>query len=115
MESHLKGKKEDKIQIQYPQTSKETKLAVTSQLQRQMKNPDMASCWLNACLQVLLTALDHSLTEVNFNSELGRELLKLQKQKFIDPSNIKEILVPLSGWLQCILSSRNQDTAKVCE
>ena len=40
---------------------------------RKIINPDMASCWLNACLHLILTALGHSNTELktNFFSELG--------------------------------------------
>ena len=56
----------------------------------------MAGCWLNACLQLIFTALDQSLGEFNLNSELGIELLELQNKEnnqSIDPTNIKLILV----------------------
>ena len=92
-ESHLKGKKQE-IPLQIPKNRGSSITVIsTNQFQRRIQNPDMASCWLNSCLQLLLTALDHSITEVNFNSELGKELLDIQKQKNINPTNVKQILV----------------------
>lgn len=41
---------------------------------RKIRNPDMATCWLNACLQLIFTAFDHSREEVDLISELGSEL-----------------------------------------
>ena len=65
---------------------------------RKFKNPDMATCWLNSCLQLLLTAIDYDdqITSVTYNSELGKQLLYLQsesKDKFLDPTAVKDILV----------------------
>ena len=62
---------------------------------RRILNPDVASCWLNACLQLILRAFDGMSNEMQLNSELGKELLKLHKMSginSIDPSNVKAIL-----------------------
>ena len=56
----------------------------------------MATCWLNSCLQLILTAMDHSLSTANFNSELGKELFNLHNSdqtKSLDPTTIKNIVV----------------------
>ena len=65
---------------------------------RRIKNPDMATCWLNSCLQLLFTAIDYDefITRETYTSELGQELLKLHgesRQKSIDPSSIKDIII----------------------
>ena len=112
IESHLKGNKEQTLQLQCPQTNKKTNLEAKSQFQRRMKNPDMASCWLNACLQLLLTAFDHSIDEMNFNSELGKELLKIQKQTLINPSTVKEILVEAENLRITLRRSEIMETYK---
>ena len=57
----------------------------------------MATCWLNSCLQLVLTALEYDeYTQQGFNSELGKELLTLQskaKTDTLDPTNVKDIVV----------------------
>ena len=64
---------------------------------RRIINPDMATCWLNSCLQLILTAMDYEeYSAMIFNSELGQELLKLQsksKSEILDPSFLKDILI----------------------
>ena len=63
---------------------------------RRFKNIDMSSCWLNSCLQLLLTAFDHSSSHVSLNSELGNELKRLQideSARSLDPTTVKNILV----------------------
>ena len=63
---------------------------------RKFLNPDMTTCWLNSCLQLILTAMDYDDSTRLFNSELGRELLKLQSNttnESLNPTNIKDILV----------------------
>ena len=67
--------------------------SLSSVFRRKIDNPDMSSCWLNACLQLLLTAFDHSEPNFEFYSELGKELLKINDQSSIDPTNIKDIIV----------------------
>ena len=69
-----------------------------NQFNRRIKNPDMASCWLNSCLQLLFTAMDYDdfITEATYSSELGKELLHLNfksRHTSIDPTSIKDILV----------------------
>ena len=62
---------------------------------RNFKNPDLATCWLNSCLQMVLAAIDHSNPPIHFTSELGIELLKLQnsKENTLDPTTAKDIIV----------------------
>ena len=45
--------------------------------QRRFLNSDSTSCWLNCCLQLVLTAMDAN--SVTFNSRLGRQLLELHR------------------------------------
>ena len=67
----------------------------SEQFGRRIMNPDASSCWLNSCLQLLLTALDHSRHKPELHSELGTELLKIQnlKKQSYDPTPVKNILV----------------------
>ena len=53
----------------------------------------MASCWLNTCLHLILTALDYTELAIEFFSELGLELMKIKKSTLIDPTNVKDIIV----------------------
>ena len=53
----------------------------------------MASCWLNACLQVLLAAIGQADLNLEFYSELGKELLKIRNYECINPTNTKEIMI----------------------
>ena len=65
---------------------------------RRFENPDMTTCWLNSCLQLILTAIDYeelTITRI-FSSELGQELLKLHfksGKEPLDPTIIKDIIV----------------------
>ena len=65
---------------------------------RRFDNPDMASCWLNSCLQLILTAIDYDrfTAKLTLNSELGKELLKLDSMsgnEVLDPTIVKDIIV----------------------
>ena len=63
---------------------------------RKFKNLDMATCWLNSCLQLVLMAVDNFRDLTILTSELGHELLQLkneQEGRPLDPSTVKEILV----------------------
>ena len=63
---------------------------------RHFKNIDMATCWLNSCLQLILTAMDHTSSSTDFTSELGKELLFLhnsEQNKSLNPTTIKNIVV----------------------
>ena len=70
---------------------------IKQNLTRRIKNPDMATCWLNSCLQLILTAMDYDeFSAMILDSELGQELLTLHrnsKTKILDPSFIKDIIV----------------------
>ena len=101
-ESHLKARKvhEDQNSPNVNPTGNKSNMFMNTEntFTRKFANPDMATCWLNSCLQLILTAMDYDayVTTRTFNSELGQELLKLQmnsKNKSLDPSIIKEIIV----------------------
>ena len=65
-------------------------------LYRRFHNQDLATCWLNSCLQLLLLAMDHDAKETFYYSELGRELETLKTQHSdigLDPTIVKNILV----------------------
>ena len=63
---------------------------------RKFLNPDYSTCWLNSCLQLLLTALDHVDSSASFKSELGEELIRLRdsdQESSLDPTVVKNIIV----------------------
>ena len=71
------------------------KADMMAKFNRRFRNPDMASCWLNSCLQLLLSGFDHSNVENYFESELGSslwDLLNLEPGRCIDPTDIKNII-----------------------
>ena len=49
--------------------------------QRKIMNPDSQTCWLNSCLQLVLTAMDHSENIGDFGSDLWNQLDLTQKVK----------------------------------
>ena len=56
----------------------------------------MSSCWLNACLQLILAALDRCSQNINLDSELGKEILNIVNHppnRLIDPTPVKNILI----------------------
>ena len=67
----------------------------SAQFKRNILNPDAATCWLNACLQLVLTALDSMKNPLQLNSELGKELNQMQsiRNESIDPTFAKNLLV----------------------
>ena len=70
--------------------------SVSQFFRRRFKNIDMSSCWLNSCLQLVLSALDHSITPPVLNSDLGNELQQLQINRTsfsLNPTMIKNTLV----------------------
>ena len=94
-ESHLKARQEtDNVASQ---TRKKSEQQDKNSFTRRIRNPDMATCWLNSCLQLVLTALDYDEpSAMILNSELGKELLMLQsnsKSKILDPTTLKDIIV----------------------
>ena len=60
-------------------------------LNRRISNFDQETCWLNACIQLLLNGLDHS-PGILLESVLGKELITMQNQHFINPMYIKQML-----------------------
>ena len=112
-EAHLKSKPchEDEESISSSQSSeddrnvhgnldqteaKEIKSTSNQVFQRRFENPDMATCWLNSCLQLVLCAMDQDSEDQTFNSELGTELKKLQLNPSggsLDPTIVKDIII----------------------
>ena len=68
---------------------------IPTQFKRRILNPDATSCWLNACLQLILIGLDNMKHPLQLNSELGKELLKIKNINYqsYDPTPVKDILV----------------------
>ena len=74
---------------------KENEISVQT-FKRKFKNVDMATCWLNSCLQLFLTALDHINNPLMLNSELGNELIRLKNSSSsvaLDPAGVKNLIV----------------------
>ena len=69
--------------------------------QRRIINPDAQTCWLNSCLQLVLTALDHKdniddMTSYGSASVLWDQLIWLQGKDpsvILDPTDIKNVLI----------------------
>lgn len=94
-EKHLKRNKEEVIR---EKTVKDKSLSPEShRLVRKFKNPDLRSCWLNSCLQLILTGLDYDedMVESMYSSNLGKLLLKIRSEtdRSINPMAIKDILL----------------------
>ena len=63
---------------------------------RKFRNQDSTTCWLNSCLQLLLTLMDYSDSSDSFTSELGYELMQLKQNlltDILDPTAVKYIIV----------------------
>ena len=85
----------DNVPESYKESNKEEPKQLIS-FRRRIRNPDMASCWLNSCLQLILTALDYCRNDIEFNSDLGTELLSLQRKRskqILNPTRVKQLLV----------------------
>ena len=68
-----------------------------------------------AFISYILTAFDHSSSYPNFNSELGIELINLQKKKSnqsLDPTNVKEILLDAENMRIALRKSEIMATCK---
>ena len=100
-ESHLKSRQdtqEENFEGTYSSKRKKQKTPEKRTIfTRRFRNPDMATCWLNSCLQLILTAMDYDeFSQLAFNSELGEELLALETNSrtgALDPTNVKDIVV----------------------
>ena len=75
--------------------TKEANAPSDAEFRRSFDNPDATSCWLNACLQLILAAFDHSTAVLDLQSPLGRELLSLHRSEGINmnPLMIKSIMM----------------------
>ena len=63
---------------------------------RKFVNFDKKTCWLNSCLQLILTGLEYHEQDDLFSSQLGLELLELNSydgNECLDSANVKNILV----------------------
>ena len=83
---------------QESETESPDEIVMPENFLRRFDNPDMSTCWLNACLQLTLTAIDYNefLAKNSLTSELGLELVRLHTisgKMPLDPSNIKDIIV----------------------
>ena len=81
-------------------TSKETpaekKKLYGENKQRKTMNPDSQTCWLNSCLQLVLTAMDHLENIAEFGSDLWSQLIWLQGKDpsvVLDPTDIKNVII----------------------
>lgn len=73
-----------------------SQIEVNVQFSRRFRNPDLSTCWLNSCLQLILSGFDHLPLERVFESELGSKLYDLKNldpNKCIDPTDIKELVI----------------------
>ena len=64
--------------------------------QRRIKNPDLETCWLNSCLQLVLTALDFKETISENGSILWQNLIWLQGKDAsvpLDPTDVKQVII----------------------
>ena len=104
-DSHLKARHTPEDQFKTPPSHNNRKEASTAYDQRHVnpsfnrrfKNPDMATCWLNSCLQLILTAMDYDeYSTSTYSSELGKELIHIQSEskiRSVDPSVVKDIIM----------------------
>ena len=70
-------------------------ITLEPRFQRRIINPDLSSCWLNSCLQLLLAAIDGKLPAESFNSNLGVSLETLHSTDVslpLDPSGIRHLI-----------------------
>jgi hypothetical protein len=76
--------------------NKSSETGINAVFKRRIKNPDMSTCWLNSCLQLILSGFDHYNLQLTLHSDLGTELLSLKNlhpMQSIDPSTVRNIIV----------------------
>jgi hypothetical protein len=64
--------------------------------QRRIINPDAETCWLNSCLQLVLTTLDHKDDVSPTGSVLWNDLLWMQGKNpsvVLDPTDVKHVVL----------------------
>ena len=102
-ESHLESElsaitssSDDDLSYSMNRNLAENRVHNSSLFSRRFKNYDASTCWLNSCLQLVLTILDYQqVTLADLTSELGTELLNLLTrtgQDSLDPTKVKDIL-----------------------
>ena len=94
--SSLNSSKEDETSDSVQSISSEVEEQGVHSFKRRFKNADWTYCWLNSCLQLVLSAFDHSKSVDALTSELGLELMRLQKnhtRQSLDASNVRNIIV----------------------
>ena len=67
-----------------------------SHLHRTFRNPDAESCWVNSCLQMVLTAMDYTEKPEENGSPLWNELIYLQqkgKSTSLNPLKVRDIII----------------------
>ena len=72
------------------------KTVTTAKFSRRFNNPDLSTCWLNSCLQLILSGFDHSSEELHFDSELGlslNDLVNVEPSRSLDPTDIKTMII----------------------
>ena len=72
------------------------KIVRKENIHRTIVNPDAQTCWLNSCLQLILTAKDQIECIVETGSVLWEHLLWLQGKDHsvvLDPTDIKQIII----------------------
>jgi hypothetical protein len=87
----LSANKSEKVTIKIPKT-----FHTKQGLHRTFTNLDLESCWINSCLQLVLTAMDHKMTCKKTGSPLWEHfiwLIKKGKSSSLDPLPIRDIMV----------------------
>ena len=104
-EEKTKKTKENKTSTLKRNTTKETKnveikrtklFQMSQSIHRTFENPDFESCWINSCLQMILTSLDHSSSVEENGSPLWNQLILLKKKgksSSLDPLPIRDIII----------------------
>jgi len=75
---------------------KRRKQDVIKVVQRRIINPDLETCWLNSCLQLVLTAFDYIGNDSYSGSTLWKTLVEMKAQNIstaLDPSQIKNLII----------------------
>jgi hypothetical protein len=75
---------------------KRRKEDVNQVVQRRIINPDLETCWLNSCLQLVLTAFDYVGNVSSSGSPLWKTLVEMKAQNIstaLDPSQIKNLII----------------------
>ena len=109
-ESHLKKKQNEESEDKCSRSSYDSDSLDSSQesnpemrvgnmyhnFRRKFLNPDYATCWLNSCLQLILSGFDHFDFTSQFESELGLELIRLRdsnEESSLNPTAVNTIIV----------------------